>query len=306
MKRGLRWLILIGATLLLGVAGGELIFRWPTFRDLAGRVAGRGPLVAITNGKGIYEADLGGDEEASAADKIAVENLRQVSAALSVDQARVDRELSLLKAQFGDEKKFAAALRSAGFSNESLREQVESQLRGVAWLEKQIAAGIAVTEQEARASCGAHPDLFAQPQRYRASHLFLAAHEETPSEVAEEKEKAIMVLATRLSQRETLSQLAVEVSEDEASKPRGGDLNYLAETRMPTEFIAEVQKLRVGETSKPFRSHLGFHIVQLTDIKPPRQLTFDEVRPEIFLTIANERRAREINRLASNLSQAAR
>ena len=124
-----------------------------------------------------------------------------------------------------------------------------------------------------------------------------------PPEVVEEKEKTIAVLAARLAKGEALSQLAAEASEDEASKPRGGDLGYIAETRMPAEFMTEIKKLRVGETSKPFRSHLGFHIVQLAETRPARQLSFDEVRPEIFLALANDRRALQVARLSDSLSR---
>jgi len=122
-----------------------------------------------------------------------------------------------------------------------------------------------------------------------------------PEEVAE-KEAAIGELATRLQQGEPFSQLAAESSEDEATKNRGGDLGYFSEIRVPTEFMAEVQKLQPGQTSKPFRSHLGFHIVQLTEIKSARVLSFEEARAEISLALANERRASSVQRIAREIS----
>ena len=73
---------------------------------------------------------------------------------------------------------------------------------------------------------------------------------------------------------------------------------------MALEFIAEIRKLPVGKVSKPFRSHLGFHIAQVTEIKAPRLLTFEEVRPEISSIIANERRARQADKIAQELSHA--
>src|SRR5205823_14735229 len=183
------------------------------------------------------------------------------------------------------------------------RENVTSQLRGVDWLEKQIRAATAVTEEECREFYEGHCDLFAQPVRFRAIHLFLAAHAETPPDIVEEKELAMAALATRLSQGETLSQLATEASEDEASKPRGGDLGYFAEARAPTEFVAEIKRLRVGETTQIFRSHLGFHIAQLTDRNDARYLTFEECRAEILLDFRNARRAATVLRITQALSR---
>ena len=46
--------------------------------------------------------------------------------------------------------------------------------------------------------------------------------------------------------------------------------------------------MHVAEISKPIRTRLGFHIVQLTDRKQARRMTFDEARGEIGLTLENE------------------
>ncbi len=303
MNQRLRLPLLVVLALLLGLAASELLFRSPAFRDLAGRLAGRGHLVAIVQGKGIYETDIG-DDEPNAAELVVMENLRCTAANETVAPAAVDREVALLKAQFGDDKTYRKALGVDGLSISALRDKVTSQLRGLTWLEKQIRPATAVTEQECREFHEAHRDLFAQPVRFRASHLFFAAHAETPPEVVEEKERAIATFATRLSKGETLSSLAREASEDEASKPRGGDLGYFAEARTPPEFIAEIKKLRVGELSKPFRSHLGFHIAQVTETKAAHLLTFDEARPEISVALANERRANRVDEIAKTLTGA--
>jgi len=290
------------AALLLGAATGELLCRWPPFRDLAGRVSARGGLVNVVNGKGIYESDLGGDEQVTAADATLAANLRRAAAPGRVDSSSVDAELALLHAQFGDEKLFERALRSTGMAESVLRENLEEQKRESNWLEGQLAGDRAATTEENRKFYDSHADLFAQPVRYRAAHLFLAAHAETPPEVVAEKEAAIAELEKRLQQGEPFSALAAEASEDKATKNRGGDLGYFSETPVPAELIAELKKLQPGQTSRPFRSHLGFHIVQLTEIKPARVLSFEEVRGEVSLMLANERRANSVQRIAREIS----
>jgi parvulin-like peptidyl-prolyl isomerase len=304
MNKKSRLPVLVAAALCLGLAASELLYRSAALRDLVGGLSGRGRLVAIANGKGIYETDLGGKDEPTAGELVILENLRRAAANESVEPAQVDQEMALFEAQFGNNKAFRNALRGDGLSFSALREKVTSQLRGVAWLEKQVRTADPVTEEKSRQFYDAHSDFFTQPARFRASHLFLAAHAETPPEVVEEKELAMAALAARLSQGEALSQLAAEASEDEASKLRGGDLGYFSETRMAPEFIAEVKKLRVCEISQPFRSHLGFHIAQLTETKEARLLTFDEARPEIFVALTNARRAARIRQIAQDLSGA--
>jgi len=295
---------LILAAVFLGAVAGELLFRWPAFRNLVGRVTNRGRLVRILDGKGIYETDLGGEQDVSEFDAILAENLRHAAATGKVNSSRVEELFAVLLDQFADQKKFETVLRSAGLTESALRERLQEQLREVDWLEKQVAATPSVTEQECRIFYDAHLELFRQPLRYRAAHLFLASHAETPPEVVEDKEKAIAALEARRKKGERLSALA-ELSEDEATKRRGGDLGYFSETRMPAEFLAEIKKLRVGETSKPFRSHLGFHIAQLTEIKPARVLSFQEARGEIMSGLANQRRATSVARIAREISAVA-
>jgi hypothetical protein len=289
----LRLFCLIAVASFSGVYGSELLCRSIAFRDVVERLFGRGRLVAMEN-----------DDFSTASDLVAAENLRHVARNEAPDAARVHGEVSLLRAQFGDSRAFFREVRSNGFSMSSLRMRVADQLRSLQWLEKQITAATGPTEKECRDFYETHRALFTQPVRFRASHLFLAAPADTPPEVVQSKRETIDALAVRLSRGESLAQLAAEASEDEATKSRGGDLGFFSSARMPPEFVAVVEKLTVGRRSDPFRSHLGFHIVEVTEIKPARALSFADARPEISLALANERRALIAKRLADMLSTA--
>jgi len=293
----------IAVALIAGVAAGELLTRSATVRDFLGRLTGRGGLVTLANGRGIYESDLPNADPARAGDLIVARNLERVAADEIIAPEKVDREIALLAAQFGDENAFRNALQASRLSNQSLRERVKIDLQGLSWLEKHVRPNEAATEAECRRFYEGHGEMFTQPVRYRAAHLFLAAPPETPQDTVEEKKSTIAAIATRIEQGETVAQLAGEVSEDENTKTRSGDLGYFAERGVPAEFIAEVRKLHVGETSKPFRSPLGFHIAQLTDLKEARALSFEEARPEISRFLANERRAARIEELSRQLAQ---
>jgi parvulin-like peptidyl-prolyl isomerase len=296
--------VLMAIACVAGVIGSEMLCRWDVFRDAAGRRFGRGRLIAITGGAGVYERDLDGDAVLTASALVAVENLRRVARNEQTDATKIEHELSLLRAQFGAEKAFTRALASSRLSLSTLREKIVAQLRSLQWLEKKLKDPTTPTEKQCRQFYEAHRELFAQPIRFRASHIFLAAPAETPPEVVEAKGKLIEVLAVRLSRGEAFSQLAAEASEDEATKARGGDLDFFSSARMPPEFFAEVGKLRAGQTSKPFHSPLGFHIVQVTEIKPARGLNFEEVRAEAALAITNGRRALLAEGLTETLGRA--
>jgi hypothetical protein len=294
---------LIALAGVMGILASELLCRSTSFRDLVGGVAGRGHLIALVHGKGIYNGDLDSEDELTAADLIMAENLRSAASMETIEPARIEREFGLLRAQFAGETAFLEALRWSGLSVSSLRDRIAEELRSRQWLEKQTAPA-SVAEREARQFYEARRDRFMEPVRYRASHLFLAAHAETPSEVVQEKERAIAELPARLGRGEPFSQLAAQLSEDGASKLHGGDLGFFSETRVTPEFFAEIQKLRAGQTSKPFRTHLGFHIVQMQETRAARLLSFEEARAEISLALENRTRRSKVDQLRDRLSRA--
>jgi parvulin-like peptidyl-prolyl isomerase len=70
---------------------------------------------------------------------------------------------------------------------------------------------------------------------------------------------------------------------------------------MPQDFVAAISGMKVGET-KTVRSNLGFHLVRLTEIKPAREISFEEARAEILLSFMNAQRREAVEKLAAALS----
>lgn len=296
MRRGFRVTLLLSGACLAGLVASEAIYRSPFGRKKVERLSRWSRELVASYGVGLHGNNEGLEEV------LIAKNLRAVSCDEMIGEEEIDRERDRLRAQFGDEQAFEQALESSELTGKLLREELAEHFRASAWTEKQIAPVNVVTEAEARAFYDAKRDQFVQPQRFRASHIYLAAPEGTPPEVIAAKQSAIQGLAVRLLAGESLAQLAAEASEDEATKSRNGDLGYFSAARMPPEFIAEVEKLRLGEMSSPIRSLLGFHIIQLTDVKPPRKLSYQEARPEIQLLLGNETRAAAVARVRQQLS----
>ena len=302
MKRAIIAVLLILSACAAGLFCSELLYRSTVAREMIARAFGRGELLGLVDGAGIYDSDLTEGEDVSRL--IAAENLRRESRDEQISPDAIERELKLLRHQFGGEEVFDSELESSGLSAERLRALVAEHLRGEQWIEKQIAPELHVGDEESRAFYEANPGRFAQPVRFRVSHLFLAAPEATPPAIVQAKHEASKVLAKRLSKGEDFALLVAEASEDEATKPRGGDLGFFSAVRMPADFMAEVEKLKPGKPSAPVRLHLGFHILQLTDSRPARPMPFAEVQAEIALHLQNAKRAAAIERLRQRLAMA--
>jgi hypothetical protein len=315
-------LVSLAIAALAGFGCAQLLLRSMKFRGAVGERFDRGRLFALVGGSGIYQVDLsrqlaesnylaGIDDGERANDPpqpAVVGLIVNVAARLHGSDARVSRhelrqQMNLLRFQFGDEKTWNAALNRSGLSAASLATILQSNLKTRAWISKRIAPEISVTAEECRKFYDSHLEQFFLPERRNVSHLFLAAPPETPLTLVDAKKAAIETLSARLAAGEDFVMLVAQNSEDEATKLRGGELGYFSAKRMPPDFVEAANKLRPGEVSEPVRTRLGFHILRLIDIQPARQQSFDEVRTDISVQLANQKRAAALERLEASLSQ---
>ena len=316
---------LAAATLLAVIAGigcGQLACRSISCRDAIGRLFERGHLLALASGRGIYEVDVE-RAVAEARDANDLDDADLTQSVLSKDQilsglatnaaaqdmaanekiaaSEIDRELKLLRFQFRDQKAWEAALRSSSLSEHRLRSLIADDLRARGWILRRLAPQLEVTTEECRQFYEKHPEAYAQPVRFRVSHLFLAAPAETPPEIVDAKKQAIGALSKRIKEGENFAELVASTSEDEATKVRTGDLGFFSAYRMPPDFLAAAVKIPLGQIGQPIRTALGFHIVQATDRRPAGQMAFDEARDEVAGLLADGKRQAALQRLDVDL-----
>lgn len=310
--------------ILAGAAVAVFIAQSFFFRDLIGRSCGRGHLVAVAGGEGIYQADLeralaeflSRTETAEERDPAQMDSWRrsiasqlgEVAAAARLASAQelsgrdIEREMSLLRFQFRDEKTFLATLSASGLSERSLRRMLLRNLKTRRWIDRRIGADLNANPEECRNYYDTHASEFWQPVRLRASHLFLAAPPETPEEIVDQKREKIEALAKRAKTGENLADLIPVESEDEATKRRGGDLGFFSAIRMPADFYEAAARLPTGKMSDPVQTGLGFHLIQVTDLRPAAALSFDQARDEIAALLLGEKRREALRQLHADLT----
>ena len=303
-----------------GIGVGRLACYSVTCRDAIGRICGRGHLLALVQSRGIYEADLdravaefrfrrgeldsvpaAPSRESLLSKLIALIAAQGLASGEKIAASDVEHEVGLLRSQFRDGKTWLAVLRMNGLSQRSLRKMLRDDLRARKWVDRQVAPQLVITPQERRQFYDLHAETFVLPVRLRASHLFLAAPPETAPEIVDLKSEKIKALAKHIKAGESFSELIGWESEDEASKTRGGDLGFFSAYRVPPDFFKATAKLRRGEMSASFQTSLGFHIVQATDLRPARQLTFEEVDQEIEATLERGKRQAALEKLEVDL-----
>ena len=311
-------------SLLLGLGVGEFLLHSFSFRHWLGKLTGRGELEVLVWPNGIYDRDLerawktelylrGADENGvqeaipRAEKKALLErlvgraSLEAAAGRQPIDGAKLDHELELVRWEFRDEKGHSNSLGKSPLTAFAFRQELKRQLRARDWLETKLAEEPSPNESEMRRYFETHRARWAQPARWRASHLFLAAPAGSPAELMEEKRDQLALLAKRVNRGESFRALVAEFSEDEATKKRDGDLGYFAEERMLPEIVAAVRLLQPGQISPPVQSRLGFHLLRLTEALPARELSYEEVRPEIVAELQNQQRPLVVARLIAGL-----
>jgi parvulin-like peptidyl-prolyl isomerase len=318
MKRPAAFWIAIACIAGFGCA--QLLLSSAVARDQLGKLFGCGHLLAMVDGNGIYQCDfdrrlaesdyVAGVKESERTNVQREDTLTGLVAGVAA-QAHASHEkvlrseladqLNLLRFQFLDDKAWRAVLSKSDLSQVSVARTLKNNLKTREWIATRIASQLSVTDDECRQFYDSHRDQFFLPERRNVSHLFLAAPPETPPDVVETKRAAVEALSARLAAGEDFAELAAQNSEDEATKLRGGELGYFSAKRMPPDFVEAASKLRPGEISKPVRTRLGFHILKLINVQAPRQQTFDEVRGDIAIELANKKREAAVDRLMADL-----
>jgi peptidyl-prolyl cis-trans isomerase SurA len=98
---------------------------------------------------------------------------------------------------------------------------------------------------------------------HRARHILLRAgdgDEDAPRERLAE-------LRARIEGGASFERLARAHSQDQSSVAQGGDLGWIGPGDMPPAFRQVLQGLAPGQMSEPFRSPMGWHLVELVDTR---------------------------------------
>ena len=122
----------------------------------------------------------------------------------------------------------------------------------------------------------------------------------------EEQARGIIeALATRIKNGEDFAVVAKAESQDPGSASQGGDLGFISLGVMDKAFEQAAFQLDKNQLSQPIRTRFGYHLIEVTDIKPSELKPFNEVKEQIRTDLqtaqAENRFFEEVDKL-NNLS----
>jgi len=133
----------------------------------------------------------------------------------------------------------------------------------------------------------------------RASHILISAAKSAP---VADREKALVkakdLLKRVRSNPGSFAELAKANSQDPGSAAKGGDLDFFARGAMVKPFEDAAFSLKVGDISDVVESDFGYHIIKLTEVKLPKQRSFEELRPLIENDLKTQQAQRKYAEMA--------
>jgi parvulin-like peptidyl-prolyl isomerase len=219
-----------------------------------------------------------------------------------ISDDEINARLRAMLSRFTSKGEMESSMRGQGIANESeLRARVAAHLQQEKWIEAEIAPMIRVSDEEARAWFDQNAGSMAMSEQIEVRHIFMAAMDHTQSEIDAKLGAALDDLK---SQRKDFATLARELSDDPASKNRGGSLGWMSRARLPSDFAAAVFSLPIGQAAV-IRSSLGSHLVEVTTRKPGEAANFDEMKHEVIAALEAIKRRQAITELRQKIRESA-
>ncbi|GAD21476.1 SurA N-terminal domain-containing protein [Acidovorax sp. MR-S7] len=168
-----------------------------------------------------------------------------------------------------------------------------------------VKAGITLNEDDLRTYYKENVGRLAGKEERRASHILVNATKDAAASDREKaKARAEALLAEVRKTPASFAEMARKSSQDPGSAPSGGDLGFFGHGAMVKPFEDAVFALKKGEISDVVETDFGYHVIMLTDIKTPRQPSFEELRASLESELKQQQAQHKFAEVAESFANA--
>ncbi len=163
-----------------------------------------------------------------------------------------------------------------------------------------LRAKVQVTAEDITRYYEDNRDQYSTPEQVHAAHILFKTEGKDEAAVRRLAEEVL----AKAKAGTDFAALARQYSDDEASKARGGDLDFFGRGAMVPEFEQVAFSLPPGSLSDLVKTQYGFHIVKVLEKRPAVTRTLEEVKPQIEDQIKWERAQAQARRLIDTAARA--
>jgi peptidyl-prolyl cis-trans isomerase C len=217
---------------------------------------------------------------------------------ITVSDEEVDRQIAKIKAQVGDQARssgqdvsnqeaYEQALKQNNITEDQLREDIRENLLPVQKVQERVTGDAEPSDKEIQNYYEKNKEAqFTTPEQRCVRHILFNK---------DQKEKAEDI-KQQLENGGDFAKLAKENSQDPGSAENGGDLGCLGKGETVPEFEQAAFGAEQGEIVGPVKTEFGYHILQVTDVKPEQTRSLQEVESQIRSQLATEKQSEAFNK----------
>ena len=193
----------------------------------------------------------------------------------------VDGQVDQIKKQFPSEDAFAQMLKSRGVTLEQLRADTAQTIAVNVMLKSELEPKVAVSEADGKTFYEQNKARFRQEDSVHASHILIRTPEQADAAAKTKAKAQADDLLAQLKKGADFADLAKKFSQDPGSAQNGGDLGFFGKGQMVPAFEQATFALKPGQTSGVVETPFGYHIIRVSETKAGRDLSYEEVKPQI-------------------------
>ena len=189
----------------------------------------------------------------------------------------VEGQLATIRQRFNSDAEFQQALRSRGITSAEFRMQLSEQARTELLFQRYLqqkasqAQPVPVSEDEIRARFEAQRQaLGPKPAMISLKQVVITTRPSSEAALVAQ-ERAAQALS-RARAGEDFAQLALEYSDDIATRETGGELGWVGRGQLLPKFEEALFNMRAGEISDIVETAIGYHVIQLERIRANERL----------------------------------
>jgi parvulin-like peptidyl-prolyl isomerase len=210
---------------------------------------------------------------------------------IPVPGSRVDARVNSLVEQAGGREVFDVRLRENGYTEDTLRRNIEQGCKVDLLIEKLCEGLNDPSETEMREHFEANRESYVQPERASAQHILIRPASEADADRVT-AESRLEGIRDQIQGGTGFADLAAVHSECPSGKQNGGSLGWFGRGMMVPEFDEAVFSMNVGELSDIIETQFGFHLIFKTGADEGGEASYEESEPKIRELLRHDRRGR--------------
>lgn len=215
-----------------------------------------------------------------------------------VSDEEIDAEMARFSSRFSSREELGSAMQAQGIGSEKeMRHRLAARLQQEKYVASRVGPPTTVTGEQAREWFDEHQEKHQRPERIHARHVFIATLEKDPVEAR----KILADALERLQKGELkFATLAADLSEDQRSRTKGGDLGWFSRERLAADFTAAVFALPDKKPSL-IRTKLGWHLVEVLERRAAEPIPFEQARDDIIAALESRYREQATRKFREDL-----